>query len=271
MITEIEIQQYLQLTIDLACEGGRLAKSLIGKTKSSFKDDKSIVTEADKRVQDRIVERLAKEFPSHGLIAEENTPLAASRPKGDAEFVWTIDPIDGTRNFAKGIHIFCCSIALLHQGRPIVGAIYEPNYEWLFSASVGGPAEFNRLPVQMRPVHFGPETVFGISINTYANRPVILHHLMDYCMLRNLGSTALHLGMTAAGMMDGAIHFGGKLWDIAAGALIVEQAGGIIYPIDKNGLIIKKPLWPLDLKQYNNDALPFVAANACLVDDLQKG
>jgi fructose-1,6-bisphosphatase/inositol monophosphatase family enzyme len=139
----------------------------------------------------------------------------------------------------------------------------------LFSASIGKPTEFNRLPVQMPQEHFSPETVFGISINTYTNRPVILHHLMDYCMLRNLGSTALHLGMTAAGMIDGMIHFSGKLWDIAAGSLIVEQAKGILYPVDQNGMIVKKPLWPMNLGNYRNQPLPFIAASSLLIEDLQ--
>jgi myo-inositol-1(or 4)-monophosphatase len=268
MIPQTEIQRYLQLATELATEGGKLAKSLIGKTQSSRKSDKSIVTEADRQVQDFIVERLAGEVPSHGLIAEEHTPLTASRPGGGAEFVWTIDPIDGTRNYAAGVGLYSCSVALLHQGRPVAGAIYEPNFDWLFSAAEGRPAMFNHHTVKVKDNRFSFETVFGISINTYSTRPPILHHLLNHCMLRNLGSTALHLGMVGAGLIDGAIHLGGKLWDIGAGALIVQQAGGTIYPVDDTGNILKTPLWPIDTANYQNEALPFLTGHILLLEDI---
>jgi myo-inositol-1(or 4)-monophosphatase len=270
MIPKTDIQRYLQLSIELATEGGKLAKSLVGKTQSSRKMDKSIVTEADRQVQDFIVGRLAKEVPSHGLIAEEDTPLTAGRPGGEAEFVWTIDPIDGTRNYAAGVGLYSCSVALLHQGRPVVGAIYEPNFHWLFSAAEGQPTEFNHQPASVKDNSFSFETVFGISINTYSARPPILHHLLNQCMLRNLGSTALHLGMVGAGLIDGAIHLGGKLWDIGAGALIVQQAGGTIYPVDDNGNILKTALWPMDLANYHDAPLPFITGQAALLEDIEK-
>lgn len=252
-------------------EGGKLAKSLFGKTLSSRKNDRSIVTEADHRVQDLIVGRLAEEVPFHGLIAEEHTPLTASRPKGDAEFVWTIDPIDGTRNYAAGVSLYCCSIALLHKGRPVAGAIYEPNFDWLFSAVEGGPTRFNHHPSTVKDVGLSPETVFGISISTYSSRPPILHHLLDHCMLRNLGSTALHLGMVGAGLIDGAIHLGGKLWDIGAGALIVQQAGGTVYPVGDNGNLLKTDLWPLDLAAYRDEPLPFITGHKNLIEAIENG
>ncbi len=270
MITETELQRYLKLSIDLATEGGELAKSLVGRTRSSRKVDKSIVTEADQRVQDLIVGRLAGEVPSHGLIAEEETSLTAGRPKGDTEFVWTIDPIDGTRNYANGVSLYSCSVALLYQGRPVAGAIYEPNLHWLFSAAEGQPALFNHHPVTAKDTRFSLETVFGISVNTYSARPPILHHVVNRCMIRNLGSTALHLGMVAAGLIDGAIQLGGKLWDIGAGVLIIQQAGGIIYPLDEKGNILKTSLWPMDLATYHDEPLPFIAGRATLIKDIEK-
>jgi len=268
MIAPNEIQQYVAFAAKLAREGGTLAKSLIGKTRSSIKGAKSVVTEADHRVQDSIVERLAKAYPSHGLIAEENTALTASRPGGGEDFVWVIDPIDGTRNFAAGVCIFSCSVALLHRGEPVAGAIYEPNFDWLFSAGKGGPALLNNQPVTVRPGRFCPETVFGISINTYNHRPKILHDLLDRCMIRNLGSTALHLGMVGAGLMDGAIHFGGKLWDVAAGELIVRQGGGTVIQVDAHGNLLKGSLWPLDLKGYHPSPMPFIVGNSDLLADI---
>lgn len=269
MITETQLRQYRHLATEMARDGGQLARSLMGKTSSSIKSDKSVVTEADTRVQDLIVRRLMAACPDHGLIGEEETSLSRGRRGGDADYVWTVDPIDGTRNFAAGVSVFSCSVALLHQGRPIAAAIYEPNFDWLFTADAAGPAEFNGRPVTVSSRRLERETVFGISINTYGPRPRILHTLLSCCLLRNFGSTALHLAMVGAGLMDGCIHFGGKLWDIAAGALIVERAGGIVRAVDHEGIFLSRPLWPLDLAGYKDAPLPFAAGNPNLLHDLE--
>jgi myo-inositol-1(or 4)-monophosphatase len=261
--------QYLIAANDLARRGGLLAKSLIGKTNASRKADHSVVTEADKRVQDMIVGELARMFPDHGLIAEEETELTAGRPGSDAEYIWTIDPIDGTRNYASGVHVYCCSIALLHNGRPVVGAIYEPNFDWLFSAGEGEPATLNGQPIAVRQDRFSPETVLAFAIGTYAPRPKCLHLLMDGCVIRNAGTVALHLGMVASGKMDATINCSGKLWDIAAGALIAERAGAKIAPLSEEFKLEDKSLWPMDLKNYHNEPIPMAAGNPDLMADLK--
>ncbi len=270
MYSDRDLENFLRLAIDLAVQGGQLAKSLIGKTQSSLKDDKSIVTEADKLVQDMIVRSLADQVPTHGLIAEESTALTSSLPGSESEFVWTIDPIDGTRNYAVGISVFCCSVALLHHGRPIVGAIYEPNVNWLFSADIQSTAKLNNKNISLRREKFIPdESVVAYSLNTHASRPSSLHTLLDQCITRNTGTSALHLGMLAAGMIDAAVILGGKLWDIAAGALITEQAGGKVCCVDSEGKITDRPLWPIDLQQYRNEPIPLFAASDNFLADLK--
>jgi myo-inositol-1(or 4)-monophosphatase len=265
-----EYEQFLSLACDLARRGGELAKSLVGKTAASRKADKSVVTEADKKVQDLIVGELAVKYPDHGLIAEEETPLTAGRPGGDAEYVWSIDPIDGTRNYASGIHVYCCSIALLRNGQPVVGAIYEPNFNWLFSAAAGRPATLNGEVISVRRERFSKETVLAFAISTYAHRPACLHKLMDDCVVRNAGTVALHLGMVASGKMDATINCSGKLWDIAAGALIARQAGADIRLLNEQFQFEDRPLWPMNLADYHNEAIPIAVGNSDLMADLNK-
>jgi myo-inositol-1(or 4)-monophosphatase len=269
MISDAQLQEFLHEATDLAHRGGLLAKSLVGKTACSRKSDKSVVTEADKRVQDLIVEKITRRYPTHGLIAEETTDLAQSRPRGDADFVWSIDPIDGTRNYASGVSVYCCSVALLYQGTPIVGAIYEPNVDWLFCASANTATTLNGQPVNVKQRPFAHETVLAFTIGTYAKRPAYLHQLMDRCTMRNTGSAALQLGMAAAGMVDLTLNVSVKLWDIAAGALIVERAGGTVWPIDQNNHLLEKPFWPMDLKNYTDTLIPLAAGGQPQMSDLK--
>lgn len=269
MIADSQLQEHLLVATDLAHRGGSLAKDLFGKTACSQKSDRSVVTEADKRVQDLIVEDLTRRYPTHGLIAEESTELACSRPRGDADFVWSIDPIDGTRNYASGVSVYCCSVALLYRGTPIVGAIYEPNLDYLFSASSNTPSTLNGQPIIVKHRSFSRETVLAFTIGTYAQRPAYLHHIMDRCTMRNSGSAALQLAMAAAGMIDLTINCTVKLWDIAAGALIVERAGGVVHPIDANNRLIEKSLWPMDLKNYTDALIPLAAGGQPQMSELQ--
>jgi myo-inositol-1(or 4)-monophosphatase len=269
MISDSQTHEYLVLAADLARRGGSLAKDLFGKTACSQKADRSVVTEADKRTQDLIVEELTRRYPAHGLIAEESTALAQSRPRGDAEFVWSIDPIDGTRNYANGVSVYCCSIALLHHGVPIVGAIYEPNLDWLFAASANTQTTLNGKPVSVKNRPFAQESVIAFTLSTYAKRPAYLHALLDRCTLRNTGSAALHLAMVAAGMVDLSLNCSVKLWDIAAGALMVQQAGGNVNPIDSNNHLLENSLWPMDLKNYNDTLIPLAAGGPLALNELK--
>lgn len=269
MISDAQMQEFLHDAADLARRGGSLAKSLVGKTACSRKADRSVVTEADKRVQDLIVEKLTRRYPDHGLIAEETTDLAQSRPHGDADFIWSIDPIDGTRNYASGVSVYCCSVALLYQGTPIVGAIYEPNLDALFCASANTTTTLNGQPVTVKRRSFDKETVLAFTIGTYAKRPAYLHQLMDRCTMRNTGSAALQLAMVAAGMIDLTINVSVKLWDIAAGALIVQQAGGLVWPIDPDNRLLEKSLWPMDLKNYTDTLIPLAAGGQPQMSELK--
>jgi myo-inositol-1(or 4)-monophosphatase len=268
MKSKNEYESYLALACDLARRGGELAKKLCGKTSASRKPDKSVVTEADKKVQDLIVAELAEKCPDHGLIAEEETPLTTSRPKGNTEYVWSIDPIDGTRNYASGINVYCCSVALLRWGQPVAGAIYEPNCDWLFSAAAGLPATLNDEIISVRRERFSRETVLAFAISTYAHRPPCLHKLIDDCVVRNSGSVALHLSMVASGKIDATINCSGKLWDIAAGTLIAQQAGAKIQLLNKNFHFEDRPLWPMNLEDYQNQPIPLAAGNPDLMTDL---
>lgn len=260
-MNEKELLLLLDFAIKLAKQGGLTAKAFLGQTRTEHKDDNSPVTQADFIVQDKIISEIIEHFPQHAIIAEEADSRKANIDYKNAEFIWIIDPIDGTRNFARGIPIFCCSIALLHKGSPIIAAIYEANFDWLFTATQKHNSELNGQPIFVNKDTFSSRTVLAYSVDTCKPVPVKLRELFNECVFRNFGSAALHLAMTAAGMIDGVLNFSGKLWDIAAGALIVKQAEGIIAPIEDNG----KSIWPIDIENYNNEPVQLCAGNSKIV------
>ncbi len=264
-MSESGINEYLQLTIELAREGGALAAKSLGKTHTSIKSDNSPVTEADRNVQDLIVGRLLEQVPEHGIIAEEETELTDKLKKSNAEYVWVIDPIDGTRNFASGIKIFCCSVALLRNGRPITGAVYEPNSDWMFSASVESSAMLNDAIISVSKDDFNPRTTLAYSVDKYQAIPERLLKMFERCIFRNFGSAALHLGMVASGMMDGVMSFSGKLWDVAAGGLIVKRAGGSVEPMDPE----QEAIWPVDMEKYKDESLVLCAGNSGILEHIR--
>jgi len=239
-----------------------MGKQFLGQTKTKLKSDNSPVTQADFAVQNKIISEIIEQFPQHGIIAEEADSRKDCLPARIPELVWVIDPIDGTRNFARSVPIFCCSIALLRKGVPIVGVIYEPNFDWLFTATVGQVSKLNGKPISVSKSEFSITTVLAYSVDTCKPIPVKLRELFNECVFRNFGSAALHLAMTSAGMLDGVINFSGKLWDISAGALIAEQAGGIIRPVDDSS----KEIWPIETTKYQNEAIPLCAGNTQIVE-----
>ncbi len=264
-IHEKDILAFLDCAIMLAKQAGNSAKQYLGKTKTSHKSDNSPVTQADIDIQEKIISDIIKRFPEHGIIAEEDD-IRQINQNQDTDLFWIIDPIDGTRNFARNIPIFCCSIALLYKGSPIIAAIYEPNINWLFTATSLHQSELNRQKIHVNDSSFSSRTVLAYSVDTCKPIPKKLTAIFNECVLRNFGSAALHLAMTATGMIDGVMNFSGKLWDIAAGALIISQAGGQIAPVNDSD----ESIWPIDTKNYNNEAIELCAGNDKIVKFIRK-
>ena len=194
------------------------------------KGTNDFVTNIDKEAEQAIVQVLRKSFPTHGIVGEEHGDYGNS----DSEFQWIIDPLDGTANFIKGIPHFAVSIALKHQGKLDQAVIFDPLRGELFTASRGRGAQLNgtRIRVNNLPDMSGTILATGFPFKNKTHLPahaaMVTALLAEAADIRRTGSAALDLAYVAAGRFDGFFEIGLKPWDIAAGELIVREAGGLV-------------------------------------------
>lgn len=191
----------------------------------------NLVTEVDQAVEKTVTEMILKDFPDHFILGEE---YRSERPK-NAEYLWILDPIDGTVNFAHGIPLCCISLALLHNDELILGAVYNPMMDEFFFAEKGAGASLNGQPICVSGKsdfsHACLVTGFPYSWKE-ADGPhpvdVFGHFVKMGLPIRRLGSAALDLCWVAAGRFDGFWEYNLSPWDIAAGYLLVAEAGGTV-------------------------------------------
>lgn len=235
--------------------GGQTALEYLGRAVSSRKSDLSIVTDADHAVQAGLLDAIARHCPDDAVITEETLQSPERHATlSAAKRCWVIDPIDGTRSFSRGFPGFSVSVALMEQGTPVLGLIFNPLTNQLYAATQGGGAWLgeNRLRVIEAPL--GPDTILAIPSSRRGPLAAPVHRWVDRYVVRNLGSTALHLALLAAGAVDAVYADECKLWDIAAGELLVREAGGRV--LDLNS----KPYFPMNLTKYVQQETPFLAA-----------
>jgi myo-inositol-1(or 4)-monophosphatase len=183
-------------------------------------------SEVDSQAEAEIIRELKRAFPTHAFLAEE------SGAKGKSRFTWVIDPLDGTSNYLRGFPHFCVSIALLEDGEPIHGLVYDPTRNELFTASRGSGAYLNDRRLRMGPRTELDGAVLGTGFAPRERKRIgaqleaIRHLLQSAEDIRRTGSAALDLAYVACGRMDGYFEAGVKAWDIAAGVLLVREAGG---------------------------------------------
>jgi myo-inositol-1(or 4)-monophosphatase len=222
--------RFLAVGVEAALAAGRLQRQYFrGHLSIKKKGLIDLVTEADVAVEQEIRARLAAHFPSHTVLGEE---AAQSAPNGTSPYRWIVDPIDGTTNFAHGVALFCVSIALEIDGRVEVGVIYEPIGDELFTAERGEGARLNgtRIHVTQETELIDSLLVTGFPYTADDARREQLAIFGDFLAqsraVRRLGSAALDLSYVAAGRFDGFWEQSLHPWDVAAGALLVEEAGG---------------------------------------------
>jgi myo-inositol-1(or 4)-monophosphatase len=220
----------LKSTLIRATEAGakELQRFFHGSFKISSKEGiNNLVTEADHAAEKAIIEVIQKDFPEHAILSEECGELANTN-----EYKWIIDPIDGTVNFANGIPICCVSIGVEHNGKMILGAVYNPNMNEFFFAEKGEGATLNS-----EKIHVSSKTEVARSClvtgfpYTYLDEPngpiqIFEKLIRQGIPVRRLGSAAIDLCWVAAGRFDGFYEHSLQAWDSAAGYLIVEEAGG---------------------------------------------
>lgn len=195
--------------------------------KIRFKGAVDLVTDIDTAAQELILKRIRESFPGHGFLAEEQKEKSV-----DSEYLWVIDPLDGTTNFAHHYPVFCVSIALVHRGRTIVGVVYDPMREEMFSAQSGRGALMNGRRIKVSSVSDLDKSLLatGFPYDLRESRSNNIGHFVNFVTrvqgLRRGGSAALDLCYVAAGRFDGFWELKLRPWDVAAGALICFEAGG---------------------------------------------
>ncbi len=235
-----------------AVKAARKAGSIINR--ASFDIDKltirakrqnDFVSEVDQAAEDAIVSTLRDAYPAHGFLAEEGGEKNAR-----ADYVWVIDPLDGTTNFLHGFPQYCVSIAVLHKSVPQQAVVFDPNRNELFTATKGSGAYLNDRRIRVSKAHRLEDALVGTGfpfkemghVNRYMG---MLETMMRTCSgVRRAGAAALDLAWVAAGRMDAFWEIGLSPWDMAAGALLVREAGGLVGDFDgedhflENGRIV---------------------------------
>ena len=222
---------FLEVAVEAAREAGAILLAEFGKPqKITYKGEVDLVTEGDRKSEAALVARLRSHLPQHAVIAEEGGAAGAA---SGARYVWYVDPLDGTTNFAHGYPCFAVSLGLLEDGEPLIGVVYNPVARELFTAIRGEGAYLDQKRLRVSPVPKLAKSLLatGFPSQKRTENPNIYYY-WDFTLrshgVRRDGSAALDLCAIAAGRFDGFWEFGLKSWDTAAGMLLVREAGGLV-------------------------------------------
>jgi len=226
------VRDLLKMAKDAAIAAGKVLRDLVGCVHEvRYKGEVNLVTEADLAAEQVILDAIRTTYPDHAILSEEG---GTGAPLTGSDMLWVVDPLDGTTNFAHGYPVFCVSIALLIKGRPSIGVIYDPMRDELFEAARGLGARLNGRPMHVSAC---PElqralvcTGFVYDRGDALDAPLRRFARMQKASegLRRDGSAALNMAYTACGRFDAFFELHLNPWDVAAGFVLVEEAGGRI-------------------------------------------
>jgi myo-inositol-1(or 4)-monophosphatase len=243
---------YLASCEEAARMGGEILLSLEGQVHAREKGPNDLVTEADFASQQAIRDFLLGRYPDHQFIGEETEGAVAelasfSAPEGSCPpFRWIVDPLDGTTNYVHNLRGYAVSVALECGGEVLAGVVYDPRSDECFRAAQGQGACLNGSRLRGSGCHRMAEALMAISFaaQTARDSTAIKHFLeiLQVChSIRRLGSAALNLCYVAAGRLDGYVAANVKAWDVAAGMLIVQEAGAKITSLEGRGVDLLRP------------------------------
>jgi myo-inositol-1(or 4)-monophosphatase len=233
---------YVQTAAEIAREAGaaimRLAERRIG---FELKGEQDLVTEADRTSERLIIERLRTHFPSHSIVAEEG-----GGHKGTSDFRWYVDPLDGTTNFAHGFPVYNVTLGLEKAGELIAGVVFDPTRDEMFAAELGGGAFLNNRRIRVSKCTRLDDALVATGFPSRRRHlNVNIHFYYQLAMLthgvRRAGAAAIDLAYVACGRIDAFWEFSLNPWDMAAGVLLIEEAGGVTSDMRGNPRDIHAP------------------------------
>jgi myo-inositol-1(or 4)-monophosphatase len=255
------MNSFTEVAAQIACEAGSLLRYYFERRVAfEMKGEYDLVTEADKASEKLVVERLGQQFPGHSVVAEEG-----GGHENHGEYRWYVDPLDGTTNFAHSYPVWNVTLALEKAGELIAGVVFDPTRDELFTAERGGGAFLNgrRIFVSKTARIADALLCTGFPNHNRSNNPNI-HHYHELQMsahgVRRSGSAAIDLAHTACGRLDGFWEIGLSPWDMAAGILLVEEAGGICTDMDGGKHHLKSPHVLADNRLLHEDLMRTFAA-----------
>lgn len=246
--------------METARDAGQILLEKYGrKINISKKGDINLVTEADLASEKLIIERIKTYYPKHSILAEESGEAVVIG--GENKFKWIIDPLDGTTNFAHGYPAFCVNIALEHEGDIVVAVTFDPTRNEMFSAEKGNGAFLNNRRIYVSETEKLSESllVTGFPYN-FKEKENFARHLTDFLLfsrgVRRDGSAAIDMAYVACGRFDGFWEEGLNPWDVAAGKLLIEEAGGKVTYYDNSPFSVYSP--------------PILASNGLIHDEMSE-
>lgn len=235
----------LNFAIETAREAGQVLLERFGRNVNiSKKGDINLVTDADLASEALIIERIKSYYPRHSILAEESGNAVVIG--GENTWKWIIDPLDGTTNFAHGYPCFCVTLALEHEGEIVIGVTFDPTRNELFAAERGRGASLNNKPIRVSEAEqLGDALIVTGFPYDFKTRNDFARHLTQFLIhsrgVRRDGSAAIDLAYVACGRFDGFWEEGLNPWDMAAGVLLIEEAGGRVTGYDNSKFSIYSP------------------------------
>jgi myo-inositol-1(or 4)-monophosphatase len=236
------MQPTIDFIIDLSKQAGEILKEGYGKVHQvHYKGPIDLVTEIDHQSEELLIGRILSAFPDHTVVAEES-----GLTKGSLEHRWYIDPVDGTSNYSRGLPMFCVSIAYAYQGKMKFAAVYDPLRDECFHAEKGEGAYLNNSPIHVADTTdlMTSMLVTGFPYDMEQENNNIdnfIAMVRKAHTVRRLGSAVLDQAYVAMGRLDGYWESGVSAWDIAAGTLLIEEAGGLVTRINGDPDYMKPP------------------------------
>ncbi len=263
------IQDLARFAGELACAAGEIVMEDFGSVATVLKANGSEVTKVDTAVQEMIARRICERYGDHAWIGEETVDRdSGGADPAQARYCWILDPLDGTRNYVRGFPVFATSIAVLERGRPVVGVIRWHHTGQVFAATATTHTTLDGELVHVSQRPLDSNLLVGAQLGAHHATEEIVRPWLGRWAVRNVGATAIHLALVSSGGLDLAYAKDCSIWDLAAGALLVEQAGGICTGVHG------EPLFPVDPPTCAVTNYPFIAggpnAHRTLLEDLDQ-